>query len=63
MFTLFKKTRDNNIILKMFRVVTKAQAFDFDTKLLIDTTFNFLGDNFKTAPTNYYITGPYPDEG
>ena len=47
----------------MFRVVTKEQAFSFDTKLLIDTTLNLLGDNFKTDPTNYYITGPYPDDG
>lgn len=47
----------------MFRVVTKEQAFGFDTKLLIDTILKILGDNFKTDPTNYYITGPYPDEG
>jgi hypothetical protein len=63
MFTLFRKTRDNNTILKMFRVVTKEQAFDFDTKLLIDIVLKLLTDNFKTDPTNYYITGPYPDEG
>lgn len=47
----------------MFRVVTKEQAFDFDTKLLIDAVLKLLADNFKTDPTNYYITGPYPDEG
>lgn len=47
----------------MFRVVTKEQAFGFDAKLLIDATLKLLGDNFKTDPTNYYITGPYPDEG
>lgn len=47
----------------MFRVVTKEQAFGYDTKLLINTILNILGDNFKTDPTNYYITGPYPDEG
>ena len=47
----------------MFRVVTAEQAFGFDTKLLIETALNFLGDNFKTEPTNYYITGPYPDQG
>ncbi|MES2850654.1 MAG: hypothetical protein V4685_16465 [Bacteroidota bacterium] len=63
MFTLFKKRRDNNTILKMFRVVTKEQAFGFDTKLLIDIILKLLEENFKTAPSNYYITGPYPDEG
>lgn len=47
----------------MFRVVTKEQAFAFDTKLLIDTILKLLTDNFTMAPTNYYITGPYPDEG
>jgi hypothetical protein len=63
MFTLFKKKREDNTILKMFRVVTKEQAFGFDTKLLINTILKLLADNFKTEPTNYYITGPYPDKG
>ncbi|MGN6492797.1 MAG: hypothetical protein ACTHLE_12430 [Agriterribacter sp.] len=43
--------------------MTKEQAFDFDTKLLIDIVLKLLTDNFKIDPTNYYITGPYPDEG
>jgi len=47
----------------MFRVVVKEQAFSFDTKLLIDTILDILSDKFKTLPTDYFITGPYPDEG
>lgn len=47
----------------MFRVVTKEQAFGFDTRLLIETILSLLADNFKADPTNYYITDPYPDEG
>jgi hypothetical protein len=47
----------------MFRVVLKEQAFGYDTKLLIDTILSILSNNFKTDPTDYYITGPYPDDG
>ena len=43
--------------------MTKEQAFSFDTKLLIDTILNLLASDFKIDPANYYITGPYPDEG
>ena len=47
----------------MFRVVSKEQAFCYDTKLLIDTILSILSNNFKADPANYYITGPYPDDG
>ncbi|MBP6431245.1 MAG: hypothetical protein KA319_05720, partial [Ferruginibacter sp.] len=59
---LFKK-KDNNTILKMFRSVTKEEAFGFDNKLLVDKILTILDNNFKNEPSNYYITGSYPNEG
>lgn len=62
MFSLLKKP-GKNVILKLFRIVTPGQVYSFDTGKFIDVVLNSLNDLFGSYPTDYYITGPYPDNG
>ena len=54
------KKRKYNTILKIYRSVTIDEAREFDTEKLINVV---LANLFCSEPTNYYITGPYPDDG
>ena len=56
---MFKK-RKYNTILKIYRSVTLDEARTFDTEKLINVV---LANLFCSEPTNYYITGPYPNNG
>lgn len=60
---LFAKKYDNNTVLKIYRIVTKEQAASFETNLLINSVLITLNDFFQSFPTDYFITGPYPDKG
>jgi hypothetical protein len=62
MLSLFKKHK-NNSVLKLFRVVTADEARKFDTKYFINTVLTELQNSFDVTPSDYYITGPYPDNG
>jgi hypothetical protein len=62
MLSLFRKHK-NNSILKLFRVVTADEARQFDAKYFINTVLELLENSFGDLPSDYYITGPYPDRG
>ena len=57
-----KKPVKNNLLLKLYKFVTQDEAENFDNKPLIDfflTEFEAL--NLKLD--DFYITGPYPNDG
>jgi hypothetical protein len=59
---LFNRKIENNNLLKLYQPVSQSQAEHFDTKSLI----YFILSEFKTLPVklnNFYITGPYPNDG
>jgi len=57
---MFFKKRKYNTILKIYRTVTLDEARTFDVEKFINVV---LANLFCNEPTNYYITGPYPDNG
>lgn len=62
MFNLIKKS-GSNIVLELCRVVTPDQAISFNNRDFIDSALHSLNNLFGSYPSDYYITGPYPDEG
>ena len=63
MFSIFKREKSNNTVLKIYRVVSRKEAFDYDTGKLIDTILSLCAKELGTVPNDFYITGPYPDKG
>jgi hypothetical protein len=63
MLSLFRRKHKNNSILKLYRVVTADEARHFDAKYFVGTVLEQLESSFGKLPTDYYITGPYPDNG
>jgi len=59
---LFKKDKGQNILLKLYRTVNSKVAGQFDTTRLIDILLQkFIQLNLE--PNDFYVTGPYPDNG
>jgi hypothetical protein len=59
---LFKKNIGYNKLLKLYKTVSQSEAETFNTKSLIDFLLSEF-NNFNLNLNNFYITGPYPDDG
>ncbi|WP_462248962.1 hypothetical protein [Ekhidna sp.] len=59
---IFRKQTGKNKLLKLFKAVTQSEAEDFDTKPLIELILSTAKD-WKLNLDNFYITGPYPNDG
>lgn len=59
---LFKKNIGNNRLLKLYKAVSQSEAESYDTKSLIHFLLNEF-DKLHLNLNNFYITGPYPNDG
>jgi hypothetical protein len=58
---LFHRKRSNNRLLKLYKVVTKAEAVDYGMKGLLDKLFGQF-DVWDLDLNSFYVIGPYPRE-
>src|SRR4051812_6500504 len=67
-FRFFRKPLTWYLIMTLCSNATKAimttdEPRQFNTKYLIDTVLEQLENFLGEPPSDYYITGPYPDKG